>query len=108
MKRVKIQYMKKLPENTKKVVRGTCFFNMFKLKKHGGKYTLEESLELYEKTIDFILSLDPKFLDELKGFDLGCFCKLDQPCHADILIKKLIRRPRKTIPTKLMKAIKNM
>ena len=24
---------------------------------------------------------------ELKGLDLGCYCDLDQPCHADILLK---------------------
>lgn len=26
-------------------------------------------------------------LEELRGKDLVCFCPLDQPCHADILIK---------------------
>lgn len=26
-------------------------------------------------------------LNELKGHDLACFCNLDTPCHADILIK---------------------
>jgi len=24
---------------------------------------------------------------ELKGLDLGCYCDLDQPCHADILLR---------------------
>lgn len=26
-------------------------------------------------------------LHELKGKDLACFCALDQPCHADVLIE---------------------
>lgn len=26
-------------------------------------------------------------INELKGKDLMCFCRLDQPCHADILLK---------------------
>lgn len=24
---------------------------------------------------------------ELRGHDLACFCKLDQPCHADVLLR---------------------
>lgn len=24
---------------------------------------------------------------ELAGFDLACFCALDQPCHADVLLE---------------------
>jgi len=26
-------------------------------------------------------------LHELRGKDLACFCPLDQPCHADVLLK---------------------
>lgn len=26
-------------------------------------------------------------LDELRGKDLACFCKLGDPCHADVLIE---------------------
>lgn len=26
-------------------------------------------------------------LDELKGHDLACWCALDKPCHADVLLK---------------------
>lgn len=26
-------------------------------------------------------------LDELRGHDLACYCPLDQPCHADVLIE---------------------
>lgn len=26
-------------------------------------------------------------LDELRGKDLACFCPLDQPCHADVLLE---------------------
>lgn len=32
---------------------------------------------------DFILSN----LHALRGKDLACFCHLDQPCHADVLLK---------------------
>jgi len=26
-------------------------------------------------------------LDKLRGKDLACWCRLDQPCHADVLIE---------------------
>lgn len=26
-------------------------------------------------------------LDELRGHDLACWCSLDQPCHADVLLE---------------------
>ena len=26
-------------------------------------------------------------LDELRGRDLACWCPLDQPCHADVLLE---------------------
>lgn len=26
-------------------------------------------------------------LAELRGHDLGCWCPLDQPCHADVLLE---------------------
>lgn len=28
-------------------------------------------------------------LEKLRGHDLACFCPLDQPCHADVLIELL-------------------
>ena len=35
--------------------------------------------------------LTPEFIcsvrSELKGKDLACWCPLDQPCHADVLLK---------------------
>ena len=35
--------------------------------------------------------LPPEFMrsvrSELKGKDLACWCPLDQPCHADVLLK---------------------
>lgn len=89
MKRVKIQYMKLLPPNTKNVTRISRWGNPFKLRKHGGSYTLKDSLYFYDLWLQEQLSKDPTFLDPLKGFNLGCFCDLDQPCHADILLRYL-------------------
>ena len=30
---------------------------------------------------------DPAFLVPLRGHDLACWCPLDQPCHADVLLE---------------------
>lgn len=30
---------------------------------------------------------EPPSLDELRGHDLACWCRLDLPCHADVLLE---------------------
>lgn len=30
---------------------------------------------------------EPDWLAPLRGKDLACFCALDQPCHADVLLE---------------------
>jgi hypothetical protein len=34
-------------------------------------------------------------IDELRGKNLACWCPLDQPCHADVLLE-LVNRKRRT------------
>lgn len=50
--------------------------------------TVDECIELYKV---FILEVNKNFTEnnihELKGKNLACFCSLDQPCHADVLLK---------------------
>ena len=38
--------------------------------------------ERLENSIAFVAAVD-----ELRGKDLACWCPLDQPCHADVLIE---------------------
>jgi len=57
--------------------------NPFKL----GKYTVEECLNLYEEWLKGQIKRDPAFLEPLQGKDLVCWCSLNNPCHADILLK---------------------
>lgn len=44
-------------------------------------------MELYRRHAERELANDPHWLDPLRGKDLSCFCLLDQPCHADILLE---------------------
>ena len=78
----------KKPPNTWYVRRPTRFGNPYKVP----EYDLETSLRLYEAWLDKKLAADPTFLDELKGMDLMCWCKLSDACHADIIIRKLDER----------------
>ena len=32
------------------------------------------------------LRKEPRWLDELRGHDLACYCRPSKPCHADILL----------------------
>ncbi len=34
-----------------------------------------------------------KRLPQLRGFNLACFCPLDQPCHADVLLELANKEP---------------
>ena len=49
----------------------------------------KESARVYlavEAYRDWVASY-PLDLAQLRGKDLACFCPLDQPCHADILLE---------------------
>jgi hypothetical protein len=67
--------------------RGSKWGNRFVLIEHGGEYTREEAIALYEEEIRTkpeLLALLPT----LKGKTLGCYCK-PEACHGDILVKLL-------------------
>lgn len=84
-KRVQIHYYKPNPPNTKRVSRPSRWGNPYKL----NEYTLEESLKAYKYWLGHKLIHEPHFLDPLKGYNLGCFCKEGEPCHGDIILEFL-------------------
>lgn len=48
--------------------------------------TIEDAMECFRILVtDHPEKLPP--LSELRGKDLACFCRLDQPCHADVLLE---------------------
>ena len=49
------------------------------------KYSLEESLKMYEEHIRRSELFDQ--LDELEGNVLGCWCLPNTPCHGKVLVK---------------------
>ena len=44
--------------------------------------TVQEAVDLFAKHVAPWLDLS-----ELRGLDLACWCPLDQPCHADVLLE---------------------
>lgn len=86
MKPVRIQLQRtkgwRMPPNTVWVARPSRWGNPFKVT---AKRTAAEAVELFRREM-------PEFTREaarieLAGKNLACFCRLDQPCHADVLIE---------------------
>lgn len=82
----------KLPENTVCVTRGTKWGNPYKI----GETIHFEGMDMLisdnEWSVTFFQwhltqNLKTQIKAELKGKNLACFCPLDKPCHADILLK---------------------
>jgi len=102
----------KTPENTIYVGRPTKFGNPFRLSKGGwiecystqrnilnpwilwsgtNGFTLTDVVELYEQWLTGVTKASylPQVPDisVLKGKNLACFCPLNKPCHADVLLR---------------------
>lgn len=72
----------KMPENTVYVGRPTKWGNPYPI---GENFTAEQAIRLYREFAEkWNLAEDA---EELRGKNLACFCPLDQPCHADILLE---------------------
>lgn len=103
MKPERIQLSRKkgwrMPANTVKVDRSTCYGNQFKA---GERYVLghaEDStpifgtvrdqahaVELFEEQGD-ALEIIHREGSKLVGKNLACWCKIGSPCHADVLLR---------------------
>ena len=78
----------RMPENTKYVGRGSRWGNPYPIYIPSDR---EVSLDSFGKYLEGMLQKWPDFLEPLRGYDLACWCSLDQPCHADIILKVLNR-----------------
>lgn len=82
----------KVPEGTIYVGRPTKWGNPFVVgtMSHDDPpqpLTAVEAVALFEDQIEEILDMVDGSLEELRGKDLACWCPLDQPCHADVLLR---------------------
>jgi hypothetical protein len=71
------------PEGAISVARPHKWGNPFVVGEHGIR-TAEDAVRLYRQW----LPSSPLYqeMGDLTGHDLMCFCPLDQPCHADVLL----------------------
>lgn len=95
----------RMPENTVKVARPTRFGNPWTVKDaietgYSPERAQSYCVELYREWLtttdglthmlqdsDYLRRLVIEGLPELRGKNLACFCRLDQPCHADVLLE---------------------
>jgi hypothetical protein len=104
-KRIQLRRTKgwRKPENTVNVARPTMWGNPFPVDVYGRDGAVDRfrrllvgpmsAREMSESStcIDGSLVWAAKYINrslaELRGKDLACWCPLDQPCHADVLLE---------------------
>jgi len=100
-KRIRLSRKKgwRMPPNTVKVARPGPWGNPFKVSRDG---TAAECVDLFRKMLAGYLCMGiecsareqrdylehaKEHLPDLRGKDLACWCRLDKPCHADVLLE---------------------
>lgn len=83
-KRIQLRRTKgwRMPPNTVKVDRSTRWGNPYRV---GTCLIADASAAVLAFKANLPLTL--RDLDELRGKDLACWCRIDQPCHADVLLE---------------------
>lgn len=84
--------------------RESNYKNVMRPTRWGSPYRIEDDapatrlrvLARYRKWLDGKLRDDPEFLEPLRGYNLGCTCARELPCHADILLERLYGRGART------------
>lgn len=78
------------------VARPSRFGNPFRVTK---ERSAQRAVELFRMVLELRMTERPELFLELReklgGRDLACWCPLDQPCHADVLLD-LANRPEPT------------
>lgn len=75
----------KMPPNTVYVGRGSPWGNPFRITEH---FTAADAVRDFRKFVDGQLTNGTGYaLAPLRGKNLACWCPLNQPCHADVLIE---------------------
>lgn len=74
----------RMPPNTVKVDRTTRYGNDF-IMAHEGTRLL--AIKSFQDKAAAQMKDGPEFYAPLRGKNLACWCPLDKPCHADILLQ---------------------
>jgi hypothetical protein len=71
------------PEGAVVVSRPSKWGNPFALQEYGRELAVAN----YRRRLIGLKAIGALDLSELRGKDLACWCPLDQPCHADVLLE---------------------
>lgn len=91
-KRVQLSRAKgwRMPANTVKVARPCLWGNPFVIGRDGVK-DARQAVQCFEDWLMAYVQKARPFrieaLEALRGKNLACWCRLDQPCHADVLLR---------------------
>lgn len=82
----------RMPENTLYAGRGTKWGNPWKVgeTRYGKPITQELACDYYREHIghpNSALQFVYEDIKQLRGKNLACWCRLDQPCHVDVLLE---------------------
>lgn len=93
-RRIQLRRLKgwRMPPNTVKVDRTTMWGNRWKVGTWSNTLgrpveTTAEAVELYRKLLLHKEHHRAWVRENLRGKNLACWCALDQPCHADVLLE---------------------
>lgn len=82
------------PENTVSVCRPGKWGNPFKVgdvspNNYNVIIDAQHAVELFEQMLDSMreLGIYEDYIAPLKGKNIMCFCSLDAPCHADVILR---------------------
>jgi hypothetical protein len=78
-------YFQPKPPNGKRVTRPSRWGNPFRVGIEAA--TAHDAVAMFRDHLQRNPELVKKAQLELRGFDLGCTCPLDQPCHADVWLE---------------------
>jgi len=73
----------KMPDGAVYVGRPTRFGNNFTVAEYGRSLAIFN----FRQRMRNMWLINPQFFEPLRGKDLACWCPLDQPCHADVLLE---------------------
>lgn len=81
-----------MPENTVYVGRPGTWGNRWKIGVHSNHYgrkieTHAEAVERYETMLKESPHMAETVRLSLRGKNLACWCPMDKPCHADVLLR---------------------
>lgn len=77
----------KLPPNTVCVDRSTPFGNPYKLSLVKDRHLVVDLFKDFVRSDEEEAQTYRKRIGALRGKNLACWCPLDQPCHADVLLE---------------------